>query len=91
VRESYSHLNAILVRAGLPHGRGDKFHKIRKTTASQICKAAGLDAASRQSGHSGADVSRRYIDPSIARSQIDGVTYLPRPRLAGGNGDRRGS
>jgi hypothetical protein len=34
-------------------------------------------------------VSKRYIDPSIARSRIDGVSYLPRPPLAGGNGDGR--
>jgi len=82
----YRHLKVILGRAGLPCGRADMFHKLRKTCASYIAKAAGLDAASRQLGHSGVEVSKRYVDPQIAQSQIDGVVYLPRLNFAGGNG-----
>jgi integrase len=74
-------LGNILKRAGLPSGRRDKFHKFRRTTASHIAAAAGIDAASRQLGHSATDVTLRYIDPRIARAHIDGAAWLPRPSV----------
>lgn len=82
-RQMYCHLNKILTRANLPTTRLDKFHKLRKTCGSHICKVAGIDAASRQLGHSGEYVTRLYVDPTIAQSAIDGVVHLPRPRLNG--------
>lgn len=56
-------LEIILQRAGLPHGRSCKFHKIRKTTASYSA-AAGL-SAQEVLDHSDPKVTRRYIDPRI--------------------------
>ena len=85
-RHLWTAFTRVLEAAGLPHTRFDKFHKLRKTCASYIAKAAGLDAASRQLGHSGVEVSKRYVDPSIACSAIDGVVYLPRLSFAAGNG-----
>lgn len=56
-------LEIILKRAGLPHGRSCKFHKIRKTTASYSA-AAGL-SAQEVLDHSDPKVTKRYIDPRI--------------------------
>ncbi len=47
----------------------------------------GIDAASRQLGHSGEYVTKLYIDPTIAQSKIDGVVHLPRPKLDRGEDD----
>ena len=56
-------LEIILKRAGLPHDRSCKFHKIRRTTASYSA-AAGL-SAQEILDHSDPKVTRRYIDPRI--------------------------
>ena len=77
----FRRLAAILKRAGLPNGRRDLFHKFRRTTASHIAAAAGIDAATRQLGQSGSAVTKRYIDPTIARAHVDGAAYLPRPSM----------
>ena len=81
----WKHFGKILDAAGLPDGPKSKFQKMRRTCASHIAKAAGIDAACRQLGHSGESITKRYVDPRIARSAIDGVSHLPRPRL--GNGE----
>ena len=39
----YARYNAILIRAGLPHGAKDKTHKMRKSVASHP-QARGVDA-----------------------------------------------
>ena len=77
----FRRLAAILKRAGLPNGPRDLFHKFRRTTASHIAAAAGIDAATRQLGQSGSAVTKRYIDPTIARAHVDGAAYLPRPSM----------
>lgn len=59
----WKRLEIILKRAGLPHSRSCKFHKIRKTTAS-YSMAAGL-SAQEILDHSDAKVTRKYIDPRI--------------------------
>jgi integrase len=76
-------LTSILIAAGLPHGPKDKFHKIRKTTASHIAKAAGASMASAVLGHSDVEVTKRYIDPTIAGSNVDATSYLPRLEFRG--------
>ena len=81
----------IIAQAGLPNGPKSKFHKLRKTCASHIAKVAGIDAASRQLGHSGESITKRYVDPTIARSEVDGVVHLPRPKLPGPNGNGNGA
>lgn len=59
----WKRLEIILKRAGLPHDRSCKFHKIRRTTASYSA-AAGL-SAQEILDHSDPKVTRRYIDPRI--------------------------
>lgn len=48
------------------------FHKFRKTCATQLAAAAGLEEARRRMGHSDASVTRAYVD----------ARQLPRPRVA---------
>ncbi|MCA9124456.1 MAG: site-specific integrase [Planctomycetaceae bacterium] len=70
----------ILHRAGLPSGPRDKFHKIRRTTATQIAIAAGAGAASHQLGHSSETITKGYIDPRFT-STHDASSILPRPQV----------
>lgn len=72
----YNRLKIILKRAGLPTGRKDKFHKIRKTTASYYEAAGG--SAQRLLDHSSPAVTRRYLDPRIVRSGAPAPEVLPR-------------
>ena len=67
----WKRLEIILERAGLPHDRSCKFHKIRKTTAS-YAEAAGLSAQAILD-HSDPKTTRKYLDPRIvaARSAAD--------------------
>jgi len=68
-------LEIILERANLPHGRKDKFHKIRKTTASYAA-AAGLDAQ-KLLDHADPATTKKYLDPRIVR-QPSAASILPR-------------
>lgn len=63
----WKRLAIILKRAGLPAGRRDKFHKIRRTTASYY-EAAGGDAQTLLD-HSSRAVTQRYLDPRIVRQK----------------------
>jgi len=83
---AWTKLTGILIRAELPHGPRDKYHKIRRTTASHIAKAAGVSVASAVLGHSDVEVTKRYIDPTIAGSSVNATAYLPRLNFAAGNG-----
>ena len=59
------HFAQIMVAAGLPPGRRkglSKFHKLRRTVATQIAARAGCAAASSLLGHSSGYVTARYID-----------------------------
>ncbi|MFH1267452.1 MAG: tyrosine-type recombinase/integrase [Planctomycetota bacterium] len=86
-RQVFVQFGNVLRRGGLPCTRKDKFHKIRKTTASYIAKVAGVEAAGRQLGHSGVNVTKRYIDPTIAYSKFDTTGQLPDLPKPGDNGD----
>jgi len=55
----------ILQSAGLPHGRRDKFHKLRRTSATQTEIALGPGTATRHLGHSSPKVTANYIDTSF--------------------------
>jgi integrase len=72
----YNRLKIILKRAGLPHGRKDKFHKVRKTTASYYEAAGG--SAQRLLDHSSPAVTRRYLDPRIVSPGVPAPSVLPR-------------
>lgn len=67
----------ILAPAGLPHGRRDKFHRLRRTSYTMVAKAFGVEAASRHAAHK-QDLSRFYLD----RTMIDHnpLDALPRPQ-----------
>jgi integrase len=71
----YNRLKIILKRAGLPHGRQDKFHRVRKTTASYYEAAGG--SAQRLLDHSSPAVTRRYLDPRIVTPGEPAPSVLP--------------
>lgn len=71
----WTRLKIILQRAGLPAGRRDKFHKIRRTTAS-YAEAAGL-SAQKLLDHASPITTAAYIDPRIVR-QASAPDVLPK-------------
>ena len=77
-RSLYGRWRVILKRAGLPAARRDMFHKIRRTTASQIAMLAGEFAAVQQLGHRHASTIKKYIDPRFTANH-DSARLLPRP------------
>ena len=56
-------LKRLLRSAGLPHGRRDMFHKLRRTTAT-VYEKAGYNATSLL-GHSSRKVTECYLDPTV--------------------------
>jgi integrase len=72
----YNRLKIILKRAGLPHGRKDKFHKVRKTTASYYEAAGG--SAQRLLDHSSPAVTKKYLDPRIVSPGVSAPSVLPK-------------
>jgi len=73
----------ILQRAGLSHGRRDLFHKLRRTSATAIADAYDLATAQRHLGHSGIDVTRRYVDPTKLKRNHTGAEAIQRPAWPG--------
>jgi integrase len=71
----WKRLEIILQRAGLPSGRRDKFHKIRKTTASYFEAAGGN--SQRLLDHADAKTTRKYHDPRVVR-QPSAPDLIPR-------------
>jgi integrase len=65
VQSVYNHYKAILKRAGLPAGRFDKFHKIRRTSATFAELFAGTGTATKHLGHADARVTERYLDRTM--------------------------
>lgn len=63
----------ILKAAGLPNGRQDKFHRLRKTTAS-VLFAAGCNPQEALD-HQHRRTTKRYIDPRFTR-EIQPSDYL---------------
>lgn len=66
----------ILLDAGLPAGRRDKFHKMRRSTASWV-KFAGGDAQDAM-GHSCPQTTAKYLDPTIV-GKVHPADLLFRP------------
>lgn len=73
----YNRLDRILKRAGLPHDRKSKFHRIRKTTAS-FYEAAGGCSQSLMDHASPSTTRRYYHDPRIVKPDTDGPALLPK-------------
>lgn len=67
----------LLKSAGLPHGRKDKFHRLRRTSYTMVYREFGLRAASKHAGHR-TDMSAAYLDPTQLDNP-DGLEALPRP------------
>lgn len=66
----------ILASAGLPYGRRDMFHRMRRTVASWF-EAAGGDAT-KLLGHSNRKVTEAYLDPTIVpRKHASDVLFRP--------------
>lgn len=66
VNSIWRHYKKILIRAGLPHGRRDMFHRLRRSVASHL-EAAGVNSTAVM-GHSTREITERsYIDRRIAR------------------------
>jgi integrase len=68
-------LAIILKRAGLPSGRKDKFHKIRKTCASY--SQAGGVSAQDVLDHADPKTTRKYLDPRIVKPP-SAISVLPK-------------
>lgn len=81
----WDHFRKIQKAAGIPDSALSKgrFHKLRRTTATHAAINAGLPAAIALMGHSGADVTRRYIDPSKMPG-TDPTEFLPSLEDLGG-------
>jgi integrase len=65
--ELYRRLNMLLEEAGLPTDRLSKFHRIRRTTATQTALHGSLEMAQRQLGHTSLKMTLRYIDQRVVR------------------------
>lgn len=81
-------LRKILRMAGLPEGRRDLFHKIRRTYATLIAGQAGEVVAQQMLGHSSLSVTRRYLDRRQLK-QPSAAELLPSPRPAPEDGGLR--
>lgn len=71
----WNRLSIILRRAKLPAGRRDKFHKIRRTTASYY-EAAG-HSAQRLLDHSSPATTRKYLDPRVVQN-VPAPSVMPK-------------
>ncbi len=70
----------VLEPAGLPSGRRDLFHKIRRTSYTRVYASLGLAAATRHAAHT-SDLSAAYLDTTQVRG-VEAVDVLPRPQAA---------
>ena len=78
----------LLKRAGLPAGPKDKFHNIRRLSATGVAAKLGRAAAMDHLGHSCMQVTEKYLDYTQI-PKIDVSEVLPRPIIPGqaaGNG-----
>jgi integrase len=66
----------ILKEAGLPSTRRDKFHRMRRTTATHFEMAGG--DATELLGHSSRDTTRRYLDEQLI-NRIHPCDVIRRP------------
>lgn len=74
----FPHIRNILQAAGLYMPGEDTFHRLRKTSATHLTAAVGLEAACRQLGHSSVEMTRRYVDPRLTGNH-NAAEHLPRP------------
>jgi integrase len=78
----YAQFNRILKAAGLYKGEGgDKFHKIRRTSATCLADATSPAESQKHLGHSSMSVTMRYLDFTKIRSHISPADVMERPRI----------
>ena len=78
-RQIWREFGKILKVAGLPGGRRNQFHKLRRTSATHLAAVAGIEAAEQHLGHSTHGLARStYIDPRFMPS-VKAADVLPRP------------
>lgn len=71
----WAHYERILKKAGLPHDRRSKFHRMRRSHASHLKRAGGDPTAAL--GHSSPRITARYLDPNIVGAE-NAAAKLPR-------------
>lgn len=64
-------------------GRAECFHKIRRTTCTEICAVAGESVASKALGHSSINVTRRYLDRRRLKQTVQASQRPEIPELIG--------
>lgn len=81
-RMVWRHFRQLQQAAGLPDSQlaNSRFHKMRRTVATQAAISSGLPAAIALLDHSGREVTRRYLDPSKMPGS-DATEYLPQLTL----------
>lgn len=74
---------AICKDAGLQSDRRGKFHKIRRTFATQVCVSAGKGAAQMLLGHASMNTTERYLDPRFLErpNPVTILTPMPVPEV----------
>lgn len=72
----FNRYEQILKRAGLPHDRKSKFHRIRRSVASHFT-AAGGDATILL-GHKSRETTAAYLDPRVVKTR-QAIDLLFRP------------
>lgn len=76
---AYAQFNRILKAADL-HGDGnDKFHKIRRTSATFLADASGIEEAKKHLGHASLSTTMRYLDFTKIRHQVYAADVMQRP------------
>ncbi len=76
----WDHFKWILKLAGLPSGSRDKFHRLRRTSATLAELSAGPGAATIHLGHRDKSVTELYLDQTMLPArQI--AQLLPRPSV----------
>lgn len=73
-------ITAILEAAGLPSGPKGKFHKLRRTIATQLCDATDELTVMKFLAHSSLQVTRAYLDPRQIRKP-DAAELVRRPEV----------
>lgn len=83
-RQIYPYLRRLLESVGLPAGRRDLWHKMRRTSYTLVWATSGQEAASEHAGHA-TDLHRNYLDVELARAirgEKNPIDLMPRPAVA---------
>ena len=78
-RQIWREFGKLLDKAGLSGGRRNKFHKLRRTSATHLAAVAGIEAAEQHLDHKTHGLAySTYIDPRFMPT-IKAADVLPRP------------